>query len=148
MRFLTDMIKKLDFGWNERPLTEDDFYRLCKRFKIHVEETPLHTRGFYFRLMGRDIIAVDSRLAGHRKRAVMFHELGHFLFHIPETGLSANFHNIGRRTRKECEADTFALCALIPKPTTETRSVTDLIQEGFPAEMIAARHEIFRRYRI
>ena len=109
MRFLTDKITAIRIDWNERPLTESDFYRLCKRFKINVVEMPLRTDGFYYRVMGRDFIAVDSKLAGPRKLLVLFHELGHFLFHTPETGATANFHGVGRRTRKEREADVFAL---------------------------------------
>ena len=143
MRLLTDKISKLQIGWNERPLTESDFYRLCTRFNIKVIETPLRTRGFYFRLMGRDVIAVDCKLSGTAKLAVLFHELGHFLFHMPESGPAANFHNVGKKTRQEIEADIFALCAIIPKTFIETRSITELVYEGFSAEMVAARQEIY-----
>ena len=122
MRFLTDKIKNLHIGWNERALTESDFYRLCRRFRVKVEETPLATGGFYYRVMGRDFIAVDSRLTPVEKLFVLLHELGHFLFHTPETGATANFHGVGRRTRKECEADVFALCAMIPRAWIETRN--------------------------
>ena len=148
MRLLTDKISKLQIGWNERPLTEADFYRLCKRFDVRVIETPLHTRGFYFRLMGSDVIAIDCKLSGTAKLAVLFHELGHFLFHMPESGPAANFHNVGRRTRQEIEADIFALCAVIPKTLIETRSITELVYDGFPAELIAERNEIYLRYGI
>lgn len=149
MQFLTDKISKLNIGWNERALGEGDFYRLCRRFKIGVQEMPLSVGGFYYRVMGRDFIAVDSKLAGPQKLAVLYHELGHFLFHTPESGATAHFHGVGRRTRKECEADIFALCALIPKQMAETRSVEELIDhEGFTAETVAARHEILSRFAI
>lgn len=149
MRFLTDKISRLRIGWNERPLTEADFHRLCKLFNIKVQEMPLNTGGFYYRVMGRDFIAVDSTLAPVKKLAVMFHELGHFLFHTPESGPAANFHGVGRRTRKEREADVFAICALIPRPWIECRHIQELIDhEGIPVEMIAARHKILERYGI
>ncbi len=148
MRLLIDQISKLQIGWNERPLTEADFYRLSKRFEVRVIETPLHTSGFYFRLRGHNIIAVDCKLSGTAKLAVLFHELGHFLFHIPESGPAANFHNIGRRTRQEIEADIFALCAVIPKTLIETHSIAELIYDGFPAQMIAARYEIYHQHNI
>ena len=143
MRFFLDKISKLGIGWNERPLTEVDLYRLCKKFKVSVTEMPLATGGFYYRMMGRDFIAVDSKLTGVRKLVVLFHELGHFLFHVPESGATANFHGVGHRTRKEIEADIFALCSLIPKTLLKTRSITELIYDGFPPEMIAARFEIY-----
>src|SRR5258706_2006644 len=146
MRFLTDKIKKLRIGWNERPLTESDFYRLCRRFKVKVVEMPLSTGGFYYRVMGRDFIAVDSRLAPAEKLFVLLHELGHFLFHTPESGATANFHGVGRRTRKECEADVFALCALIPKSRIESRHPQELIDDGLTAGMIEARHAVRAPY--
>ena len=147
MRFLTDKIKNLHIGWNERPLTESDFYRLLKRFKVKVQEMPLTTGGFYYRVMGRDFIAVDSRLAPTEKLFVLFHELGHFLFHAPETGATANFHGVGRRTRKECEADVFALCAMIPREWIESRCHEELVDdEGFTPQMLAERLNILKRY--
>jgi len=129
MQFFLDKINALGIGWNGRPQTEGDFQRLCKRFKIRLLEMPLRTDGFYYRVMGKDFIAVDSRLAGPQKLAVLFHELGHFLLHAPASGPAANFHGVGRRTRKECEADIFALCALIPKPWLTRRSFDELTDE-------------------
>jgi len=149
MRFLTEKIIRLEIGWNERPLTEADFYVLCRRFRIGVQEMPLSVGGFYYRVMGRDYIAVNSHLANAEKLAVMFHELGHFLFHTPETGATANFHGIGRRTRKEREADAFALCALIPRSWIERRDNQTLIEEeGFSQAMIDARYQILLRHDI
>ncbi|MFM9905675.1 MAG: ImmA/IrrE family metallo-endopeptidase [Pyrinomonadaceae bacterium] len=147
MRFLTDKIIQLRIAWNERQLTEADFYRLCKRFKIKAVEMPLRTDGFYYRVMGRDFIAVDSRLPHSKKLLVLFHELAHFLFHVPNSGVTANFHGVGKRDRKENEADLFALCAVIPKTWIETRTTQELIDdEGFTQEMLAARIEIFERH--
>ena len=124
----------------------DDMYRLCRRFKVAVQEMPLTTGGFYYRVMGRDFIAVDSKLAEPKKLFVLFHELGHFLLHTPESGATANFHRVGRRTRKEREADIFALCCLIPKVQVETRSAQDLIDDGFPPDIVADRFEAYKRH--
>jgi len=149
MRFLTEKIAKLKIDWNTRPLTEIDFYRLCKRFKISVQEMPLTVGGFYYRAMGRDFIAVDSRLDKVKKLAVLFHELGHFLFHTPESGATANFHGVGRRTRLEREADFFSLCAIIPRSWIEGRHMDELIcEEGLPVEMVEERLTIYRQYGI
>ena len=149
MRFFTDKIIKLRFGWNERPLAEVDFFRLCKRFKITVQEMPLTTGGFYYRVMGKDFIAVDSRLAPPEKLIVLFHELGHFLFHTPETGATANFHGVGHRTRQEIEADVFALCAVMPKSLIVNRRPDELVDDdGFTPEMVEERRGIFVRYGI
>ncbi len=141
MKLLVDKIKSLAFGWNERPLTESDFYKLCKRFQVSVTEMPLATGGFYYRVKGRDFIAISSRLTGSKRLFVMFHELGHFLLHVPDSGVTANFHGIGRRTRKEREADMFALCALIPKNLIEHGA--DPADLGLDAELVAERFDLF-----
>jgi Zn-dependent peptidase ImmA (M78 family) len=146
MRFLTEKISNLQIEWNERELDLNDLYRLCKRFRVVVQEMPLTTGGFYYRVMGRDFIAVDSRLSGSKKLFVLFHELGHFLLHTPETGATANFHGVGRRTRKECEPDVFALCAIIPRTLIETRNARELIEDGLPPDIVAARFDALARY--
>jgi Zn-dependent peptidase ImmA (M78 family) len=77
----------------------------------------------------------------------MFHELGHFLLHVPETGATANFHRVGERTRKEKEADLFALCALIPKCLVERLLPDELIDEtSLTPDQVAERLEIFSKY--
>jgi len=148
MRFLIDKLNSLRIGWNERALDAVDFDKLCRRFRVTVQEMPLAVGGFYYRAMEKDCIAVDSRLPEREKLAVLYHELGHFLFHAPETGATASFHHIAGLTREECEADVFALCALIPRTRIELYSTDDLIDEGFPLEMIENRLAIFDRYGI
>lgn len=149
MLLLIEKISQLGFGWNERPLGEADFYLICKRLKIRVIEMPLRVSGFYYRVMGQDFIAIDSRLSGYKKLAVLFHELGHYLFHTPESGATANFHGVGHRTRKECEADIFAFCALIPRCWLTHRDPQQLIEDdGFPIDIITERYRVFERYNI
>lgn len=148
MKLLSQKISQLKIGWNERPLTEGDLYRICRRFRIGVTEMPLVVSGFYYRVMGRDFIAVDSKLSGPKRLLVLFHELGHFLLHTPDSGATANFHGVGRRSRKEIEADVFALCAVIPKTMLETRSIDELIDEGIDPGALRERVEIYRRHGI
>jgi len=71
----------------------------------------------------------------------MFHELGHFLLHVPDSGVTASFHGVGRRTRKEREADTFALCALIPKSFVEQGA--DPSELGLDPELAAERFDLY-----
>lgn len=148
MQFFRKKLTDLKIDWNERPLTEGDFYRICRRFKITVTEMPLRISGFYYRLLGRDFIAIDSRLAGPQKLFVMFHELGHFLFHAPESGATANFHGLGHKTRCESEADAFALAAIIPIVLLRSDSTEQLINDGFSAKMVADRLAAYARYGI
>jgi Zn-dependent peptidase ImmA (M78 family) len=111
-----------------------------------VVEMPLRTNGFYYCVKGRHFIAIDSKLSRIKKLLVMFHEFAHFMMHVPDDGVTANFHGIGRRTRKEAEADAFALCALIPKTWMESRSIEEMIEEGFAPELLDERQKVFETY--
>lgn len=145
MRFFLEKIKTLNIGWNERPLTERDFYKLCRRHKIVVQEMPLQVSGFYYSMMGGHYIALDSRLPPGKKLFVMFHEFAHYLMHAPDRGATASFHGIGRKTRKESEADLFATVALIPKSWLETRTAFEIAsEEGIDPETVAERFQIFK----
>ena len=149
MLFFLDQISSLRCGWNKKSLTEETFYKLCKRRRITVVEMPLTTGGFYYCVKRRHYIAIDSRLKRFDKLFVMFHEFAHYLMHAPDTGVTANFHGVGARTRKEREADAFALCALIPTPWIERRSADELHEEdGFPVRILRQRKEIYEMYRI
>ena len=149
MKFLVEKISSLRINWNKQTLTEEDFYRLCKRFKITVQEMPLSVSGFYYCMKRRHFIAVDSKLAPQKKLFVMFHEFAHFLMHAPDTGVTANFHGVGKKTRKETEADAFALCALIPRTWIEGRTEQEMLEdEAITQEMLRQRIKILQTYDI
>lgn len=149
MRSIDEKGRLLRIGWGKRPLTDDDFQRLCRRFRVTVTEMPLNSGGFYYRVKGRDHIAIDSRLSGFAKLKVQFHELAHFLFHAPESGATANFLSLGQKTRVEYEADAFALCAIVPRKWLEERSVEDILaSEDIPSEVLTERLGIFLTYGI
>jgi len=145
MNLLLKRIEELHCGWNSTELTADDLYRLCADHYVEVLETPLRVSGFYYSVLGKHYIAVDSALEPRRKLFVLFHEFAHFLFHSPTNSPSASFHGIGRKCRKEREADIFAACALIPQPILLTRTPAELIDDdGFPESMVFDRFELFR----
>lgn len=149
MLFFLDKISKLRCQWNKQPLTEEDFHRLCRRQKVVVQEMPLTVSGFYYCVLGKHYIAIDSKLKHHEKLFVMFHEFAHYLMHAPDTNATANFHGIGQKNRKEIEADAFAICALIPKPWIENRTIQELIEdEGLPVEIVKERREMYEMFRI
>lgn len=129
MHFSLNKFANLKIGWNERPLNEADFYRLCRRYRITIDELPLRVSGFYYCVSGRHFIAIDSKLPVRKKLFVMFHEFAHYLMHAPDQNATASYHGVGRQTRKEREADIFALVALIPRTHLETRSADELIAD-------------------
>lgn len=149
MIFLLDKVAQLRSQWNKKPLSEDDFFRLCSRKKITVVEMPLTTNGFYYCVKGQHFIAVDCRLEPYRKLLVMFHEFAHYLMHAPDTGVTASFHGIGKKTKNESEADLFALCALMPKAWIERGILAETAaEEGIPADLVSERFRSYERFGI
>ena len=149
MKLLIDTISRLRIDWNKRPLNEDDFHRLCKKHKIIVEEIPLRVSGFYYSVLGKHCIAIDSKLPRQQKLFVMFHEFAHFLLHAPEGTATANYHGIGKRTRKEVEADAFALCAIIPRAWIETGKIEEVAHDEEMSENnLNERVRLFENYGI
>lgn len=144
MLLLADTVSRLRMNWNKRPLTESDFYKLCRNHKVTVTEMPLTVSGFYYCAMGRHFIAIDSRLSPQKKLFVMFHEFAHYLLHAPSGTATANYHGVGKRTRIETEADSFALCALMPLDWVTSGRLAELAADaGYDAEMIAERLAVF-----
>lgn len=149
MLFFLDKIANLNCHWNERSLNVEDFHRICGRHKIKVVEMPLQVSGFYYCVMGKHYIAINSRLDGERKLFVMFHEFAHYLMHAPDKGVTANFHGIGKKSREESEADAFAICAMIPRTFIESSRIAELCEdEGFSAELMDQRIACYKRYGI
>jgi len=147
MRFSLDKFSNLKIGWNERPLTEADFYRLCRKFKITCEEIPLSVSGFYYCVMGRHFIAIDSKLGQRKKLFVMFHEFAHYPMHAPNTNETASYHGLRPQSRKEREADIFALVAIIPRRWLESRTADELIaDEGVSPDELRKRFELFEMH--
>ena len=147
MHFSLEKYRQLNIGWNERPLTEADFYRLCRRHKITVQELSLRVSGFYYSMLGGHYIAIDSKLPARKKLFVMFHEFAHFLMHVPDQNATASYHGVGRQTRKEFEADLFALVALVPRVWLETRTADEIIgDEGVTAAELALRFSLLETY--
>lgn len=147
MRFSLEKFEDLDIGWNERPLTEDDFHKLCRDLDITVTEEPLSISGFYYCLMGRHFIVINSALALRDKLFVMFHELAHFIVHSPKAITAVQYHCVGRKTRAEQEADIFASIALIPRRWLETKTLDELIRdEGISGAELRERFGFLERH--
>lgn len=148
MQFLIDKITKLGVGWNKRPLSEDDFFLLCKRFGVVTIEEDLSKEGLYFCAHGGHYISFDKGLPDRERVFVMFHEFAHFLMHEPSTAPTAAFHGVGPKTRAETEADIFALAAVLPLSLIKCRTPQELIDEGFTPDMVRARFELYDTRRI
>jgi len=147
MQSFVHKIKALKCGWNERPLDEAAFHKLTRKLKIKVQLMPLSVEGFYNCTKGKHYISINSRLSAARAEFVRFHELGHFLMHMPSTDPTSSYCGSETYSRDENEADAFAYCALLPLTTFEKYSVEE-IAGMYGSEFLMRRLEVYERYKI
>lgn len=96
-------------------------------------------------MRGRHSICVDVRLDEKLKFKIKLHELAH---HILHTG-KPHFYLLDPNRREECEAEVFALCALIPLKWVKTKTLRELVEdECIPEEFVYARKNIYENYKI
>jgi Zn-dependent peptidase ImmA (M78 family) len=148
MILLAHVFKKLIKEWNKRPLTEKDFFKLCKKFKVLVIEDGSNNmvgRGMYMVIEGIPTIFINSRLTGLERLWTMFHELGHHLLHTPETCFfSDSIHH-----KDQHEANIFAAIALIPENVARQRPLWNLYDlDEFAARLFEIRLEVFDLYKM
>lgn len=117
--------------FNVKPVTEADFWRACKKFRIVVKQMPLTVDGYHERKRGRYYILINERLTGEKWLHTAFHEFCHFLFDAPSTG-GTNYVlyrrgleldecgepvlNENEEDPRERLADAFATICLMPFP--------------------------------
>lgn len=108
MNLAIKRIKEIIPHFNEKALTENDFWLIARREKITVVETNLFVEGFYYECEKGAFIYLSSSLRGIVWLENAFHELAHHFLHTPP-----------RNQRQETEARAIALMALIPAAALE-----------------------------
>jgi Zn-dependent peptidase ImmA (M78 family) len=147
MKSFLKKISKLECGWNEVPLDQDTFDRLCARLRIKFRLMPLSVQGFYTCDKKKHYIAINSRLTPFTALFTMYHELGHFLMHSPRTDSISNYCGSENHSRDEAEADAFAYCAVLPLQLLRSREPEELA-DIYGSTFFMKRLEVYERYRI
>jgi len=139
-------IKEVFPNFNITALTENDFWRAAKKYRVIVRRMPLRVKGYYKPHRGRHYIMIDSRLTGLDFLHTALHEFCHFLFDMPEV----NEALYSGRDNDTCEqfADAFALAAMIPLPELLNVGYDDLTGNVWLSRIIADRIVIYTRYGI
>lgn len=134
---------------NRRELTEDDFYKLCRKEKIILGELPLQETifGYYTNHAGKSYIIINSKLPKFRWLEVAFHELGHHYLHAPVTQ-SVFFNSNKLFPKQEQEAQILAVLALIPLPVLQKIEEDPDIMFDYPLHLIEERIKIFKEHGI
>ncbi|MBR5451779.1 MAG: ImmA/IrrE family metallo-endopeptidase [Clostridia bacterium] len=95
--------------------------QICDILNISITNTelPKGTNGFFFSIAGKKAIVINSALSKESEKYCLAHELGHALFHeqLNRAFLSQNTYFVAERYERE--ADLFAVCLLLGKPSKE-----------------------------
>jgi len=87
-----------------------DPFRIAKARGYVIIRCPLSgIRGFYQHLQRRYVIYIHNGLTHQEERMVCAHELGHILLHRGENRIFAEKNTYFQTSRREIEADRFAL---------------------------------------
>ena len=118
MNITLSRIQEVFPHFNERAVTEKDFWRACKKEKVIVHQLPLEANGYYEVRRGRHYILINSRLNDVKWLHTALHEFCHYLFDAPcDAGSTALFsRNRLQEDSREMLADAFALVCLLPFP--------------------------------
>lgn len=126
-------------GWNERPLTYEDFLWACDELGILLQRPHMRTPGMYFDRRGRQIISLSSRLQGVELWRVAFHELAHSQLHAP--GLRCFCPR--SVSKAEAEADDLGVTAVLDDGTLYRVMSGEL--HDYPQKIVRARIGIAAR---
>lgn len=149
MNLLFPALKRAVPSFNDRPHTEVDFWRICRRHRIRVHQLPLGTPGFFkIEADGTCHIYLNSRLKGIEWLDAAFHELGHFFLHTPLTSRTAYYYRLVPKTKQEYEAQSFSDIMLIPKCLMfEILESPEHMEDwGYAERIINGRTELYSRY--
>jgi Zn-dependent peptidase ImmA (M78 family) len=141
MKHLLNSLEKR-YGIGERPMTDDDFYRICETEEIEVLQSP-EKFSFYFTMLGEHFIVLPKRRKGLKLLHAMFHELGHYAMHV---GNEPGAAFLNGHSKDEAEADAIALIAMIPKSKLKEMAFLDGTRYG--AHLYNERLRLFFLYDI
>lgn len=100
----------------EYPYTGSDWiYELLENLGIvYIEKELDRVPSLYMVVDDKPVIVVDKRESARKKRELIAHELGHYIFHVGN-GILNKKRNPIEVSRDEKKADTFALYLLVPE---------------------------------
>lgn len=150
MNTLHARLKKAFPFVGSRSATEDDLFEFCVQRGITIEHSPEVSAGIYVMFAGEHFVFLNSKLRGLRMLHVAFHEIGHYLLHVPKgREFAAEFYQLHDRERSHCEAESVAALLLLPPrdlhlvlQSPETYACDDL------QTLIGLRLDLWTKYKL
>ena len=133
-----------------RAATEDDLFEFCADHNIELIFTPEARAGIYVVFGGKHHIFLNSQLFGRRLLHVAFHEIGHYLLHVPKRTIArAEFFHKHENARTHREAEMVAAMLLLPISVMEDLLLAGQSEEfDEVAELIGTRIEAYGKFKM
>jgi Zn-dependent peptidase ImmA (M78 family) len=141
--------KLAKYGFNKRPLTEADFYKICEAERIEVIERSDVSNIFYMTVLGEPSIVLGNsrKHRGIKRLFAMFHELAHHFLHPGDDIEEVFFFGISD-SKEEFEADSLATIALIPEKNIGKPEILEHSPKAFAKKIYDDRIRLKFIYKI
>lgn len=100
------ILRNREPSFNRRSHFELEFRAICRNYGCDYISKRQNRLGYYLTDASGDAIFIDSRVSGHQRREVQFHEITHLLLDFP-----CDFLDF----RQQLRAEIFAIVFMIPK---------------------------------
>jgi Zn-dependent peptidase ImmA (M78 family) len=130
--------------WNRCRVSEADVRRVAKRRGVMIVEGEVGVPGLHVVYRGVAFIVIRPTLRGVMRTWVLLHELFHFILHEPGLQLFDPYFE----TKADREANFCAAVALLPREMLERKARNELLEDGYPAELLDLRKEILEQFKM
>lgn len=128
--------------WNSEEISLDELFQFCENNRVWVLFVLGQGHGRYLRYKDCDFILLNPKLPRMMLWWVLAHEVAHFLLHTPH-----NF-NVQATRKADYEANFIAAPMLLPQRIVRTRSIQELIEDGYPPELVIIRRSMSEFHRL
>lgn len=130
--------------WNRQPITERDIRWYCRRKGIRIVEGKVGAPGLYTTYEGYAFIVIDPELTGVMRLWVLLHEVSHHLLHVPGLQLFDRKYE----SKADYEANFISAVGMITLEWIKTKSFAELLEEGYPEDLLWFRKSIYEQFKI
>lgn len=128
--------------WNQCVKPENAALEFCRLKEIRIVDDKKQKFGKLKFYKGYVFILINPKLSPAMRLWVLWHEIGHFILHSPQT---SNFSKSMKR-KYDRQANTVAAISMMPKNIIEFLTPEEIQEEyGYPMELIEIRLEILEK---
>lgn len=129
---------------NERPVTEREIRRVAKKVGVEIVEGDVGPPGLYLPYGWAFFIVIHPGLTGVMRLWVLMHELSHHLLH--DAGMQ--LFDPRFETKADRQVNFISALALLPLEVVKTKTFSELLEEGYPRELLWLWKEIYEQSKV